>query len=207
MKQIIIARKDLNMSPGKLSAQVGHASMAYFMYKLKQSAHKRLAPNFECFRTVDGDHRQWYRHSDLDKWCKEAYDKGLSYFYCRKIPDKSTLLGYHLVLIDKSQVRYEYVSTTSFDTDTYENWINGIFTKVVCEAKNLNQLMKATTIAEDLGLIYGVDYFIIKDNCLTELKPEEIDEEGTGRTITCVGFRPLPDDVADKISHKFQLYK
>ncbi|MBQ9210423.1 MAG: hypothetical protein IJ153_01885 [Clostridia bacterium] len=28
MRQLIIARKDLNMSPGKLAAQVSHASMA-----------------------------------------------------------------------------------------------------------------------------------------------------------------------------------
>ena len=28
-KQVIIARKDLDMSPGKLAAQVSHASMAF----------------------------------------------------------------------------------------------------------------------------------------------------------------------------------
>lgn len=30
MRQLIIVRKDLNMSPGKLAAQVSHASMAFF---------------------------------------------------------------------------------------------------------------------------------------------------------------------------------
>ena len=29
MRQVIIARKDLNMSAGKLAAQVSHASMAF----------------------------------------------------------------------------------------------------------------------------------------------------------------------------------
>ena len=29
MRQLIIARKDLQMSPGKLAAQVSHASMAF----------------------------------------------------------------------------------------------------------------------------------------------------------------------------------
>ena len=36
MRQLIIVRKDLNMSNGKLFVQVGHASMAYFMSKIKQ---------------------------------------------------------------------------------------------------------------------------------------------------------------------------
>lgn len=38
-KQIIIARKDLNMSPGKLAAQVSHGSSAFLM-----SAIKGIAP-------------------------------------------------------------------------------------------------------------------------------------------------------------------
>ena len=33
-KQLIIARKDLNMSPGKLAAQVSHASIAFLIEKL-----------------------------------------------------------------------------------------------------------------------------------------------------------------------------
>ena len=33
-KQIIIARKDLNMSPGKLAAQVSHGSMAFLTKKI-----------------------------------------------------------------------------------------------------------------------------------------------------------------------------
>ena len=46
-----------------------------------------------------------------------------------------------------------------------------------------------------------------KDNCLTELEPEEVDENGVGRTLTFIGFRPLPDDVAHAISKKYQLFK
>ena len=37
--------------------------------------------------------------------------------------------------------------------------------------------MKAVTIAEDLGLQEGKDFFLIKDCCLTELEPEEIGED------------------------------
>lgn len=141
MRQVIIARKDLNMSPGKLAAQVAHASMAYFT-----------------------------------RW----------------LADKSDLDGH----ID-----------AWFPENILKEWIQGIFTKTICEAKNRNQLMKAVTIANELGLKEGVDYFLIKDNCLTELEPEEIDENGIGRTLTCIGFRPLDDETAWKISKKFQLYK
>ena len=204
MKQVIIARKDLNMSPGKLAAQVSHASMAYFTNKLRRNAYRRLAPNYECFRTADGNSRQWYRHPDLDKWCKEAYDLGKNYFYCEKVFNKN-LLGYELKLVDKNQVKYEYVTTVTFDTDVFEEWINSSFTKVICEAKNRNQLLKAVAIANELGLKENEDYFLIKDNCYTELEPEEF-ENSIGRTLTCIGFRPLPNEISQMISKKYQLF-
>lgn len=144
MKQLIIARKDLNMSAGKLAAQVSHASMAFLSYKIKNYDYKT-----ETYYEID-------------------------------------------LYLDK---------------DVYENWFNGSFTKVICEAKNRNQLMKVVKAAEELGLKEGVDFFLIKDNCYTELTPEEVDENGVGRTLTCIGFRPLPDDVAETLSRKYQLYR
>ena len=36
MRQLIIARKDLNMSPGKLAAQVAHASWAFLSNGIRQ---------------------------------------------------------------------------------------------------------------------------------------------------------------------------
>lgn len=145
MRQIIIARKDLNMNPGKLAAQVAHASLAFISNTIRN--------------------------------CVECSSLSQNYLISLKIPK-----------------------------DVYEQWFCGIFTKTVCEAKNCNQLMKAVTIAEELGLQEGTDFFLIKDACLTDLKPEEIDENGQGRTLTCIGFRPLDDETAWKISRKFQLY-
>ena len=95
----------------------------------------------------------------------------------------------------------------NIDMEIYNNYINGIFTKTICEAKNLNQLMKAKAIAEELGMVEGKDFSVIADCCLTELKPEYIDENGMGRTIVGIGFKPLPDEIAHKISKKYQLYK
>lgn len=164
MKQLIIARKDLGMSPGKLAAQVSHASMAFLTSKLRNP--KYVQPITRGMMATWNDVPQ-------DNW--------------------SEIVGYE----------YDYV----FDKDVYEQWICGAFTKVVCEAKNRNQLLKVCDVAAELGLAEGVDYFIIKDKCLTELTPEEFDEEGVGRTITCIGFKPLPDDIARQLSKKYQLLK
>lgn len=155
MRQLIIARKDLQMSPGKLAAQVAHASIAFITSQLRDRNNVT-----EVMLGPDED---------------------------------PMLLGYDAEIF--------------LDKETYNEWICGIFTKTICEAKNRNQLMKAVAIAEELGLQEGVDYFLIKDCCLTELTPEEVDENGVGRVLTCIGFKPLPDDVAHKISKKFQLYK
>lgn len=152
MRQLIIARKDLRMSPGKLAAQVSHASMAFLTQMIRQGGFQKRVP-------VD----------------------------------------------DEEAERYEILITMS--PAIYDDWICGIFTKTVCEARNRNQLMKAVSIAEELGLKENQDYFLIKDNCLTELEPEEIDENGVGRTLTCIGFRPLPDKVAHTISKKYQLFR
>ena len=152
MRQLIIARKDLQMSPGKLAAQVSHASMAFLSNMIRSG-------------TVN----------------------------------KTTSVGTDEV--DTYRIQIEMQS------DIYEDWLCDIFTKTICEAKNRNQLMKAVTMAEELGLKEGTDFFPIKDNCLTELEPEEVGEDGIGRTLTCIGFRPLPDEIAHQISRKYQLYR
>ena len=146
MRQLIIARKDLNMSPGKLAAQVSHASMAFLSQIVK------TGPIIE---------------------------------------ESDETITVEVVIRE----------------DIYDGWLKGIFTKTICEAKNRNQLMKAVSMAEDAGLVEGEDFFLIKDNCLTELEPEEIGEDGVGRTLTCMGFRPLPYEIAHDISRKYQLYK
>ena len=86
----------------------------------------------------------------------------------------------------------------------YDRTKSYTFTKTVCAAKNRNDLMKAVKISEDLGLVEGRDFFLIRDSCLTELEPEEFDDAGNGMTLTCIGFSPMDDDLAHKISRKYQ---
>lgn len=134
-KQIIIVRKDLNMSSGKLSAQVSHGSMAFLIWMIRNN--------------VDSD-------GHIDTW---------------------------------------------IDKNILHNWINKEFTKCVLQAKNKNQLLKAKTMAEELGMKEGEDFWLIRDNCRTELEPEE-----DGRTLTCIGFRPMDSEIIDKIGKKYHLY-
>lgn len=148
-KQIIIARKDLNMSPGKLAAQVSHASMAFLAMMIRKNAEKRLN------------------------------DEGTS--LC-------------------------YVSHVEMEQNLYEQWMEGAFTKCVLQAKNKNQLMKAVALAKVLGMKEGEDFFLIKDNCYTELEPEEIGSDGIGRTLTCIGFKPMEPAVIDRIGKKYHLW-
>lgn len=150
-KQLIIARKDLNMPPGKLAAQVAHASMAFLATMIRKGS-----------RRVE--------KQGMDPW------------------DWPRSVRYDVSLV--------------FGQNMFENWLNGSFTKVVCRAKNKNDLEKAIKLARDMGLQEGTDYFLIRDKCLTELKPEE-----NGTTLTCIGFKPMPKEDTEKISKHFQLYK
>lgn len=143
VKQIIIVRKDLDMSPGKLAAQVSHASMAFLSNLLRES--------------------QDYNYT-----------------------------GTSIILKD-----------VEIPLDIYDNWINDAFTKVIVGAKNKGRLEWAVRKAEELGMKEGEDFFLIRDNCLTELEPEDSD----GRTLTCIGFRPMRHSVIEPISKKFQLLK
>ena len=142
-RQIIIVRKDLGMSPGKLAAQAAHASMAFLTTDIVRNSHPDGKGGYACRMSIDGE--------------------------------------------------------------LFDNWISGIFTKIVLGAKNRNHIGKAISIAEELGMQEGTDFFVIRDACLTELSPEEYDENGNGWTVTCVGFKPMAKEDTLPISKKFQL--
>lgn len=141
MKQIIIVRKDLNLSHGKMAAQVSHASMAFLSHAIQSG------------------------------------------------------------IVTKTENTTSQV-TFSIENDILNDWLGNIFTKVILRAKNKNDLMRAVRIATDNGIVENKDFFIIRDNCLTELEPEE--EDGT--CITCIGFKPMHTSDCEVVSKKFQLY-
>ena len=145
-KQIIIARKDLDMSPGKLAAQVSHASIAFLTNAIKKN-----------FEEDINDEKNYYLFVEMDE-------------------------------------------------GVYDNWINESFTKVVLRANSKTNIDKAVNIAESLGMVKDVDYFLIHDSCRTELTPEFIDEDGIGRVTTCIGFKPMPEEIINIIGKKFQMY-
>ena len=95
----------------------------------------------------------------------------------------------------------EYESKFRIENDLYEQWINGEFTKCILQAKNKNQLLKAKTMAEELDMKEGKDFWLICDNCHTELEPEE-----NGRTLTVIGFKPMDSEIIDQIGRKYHLY-
>lgn len=149
VKQIIVVNKELNMSKGKMAAQVSHASMAFLTYPF-------LNPNCR------------YKHP---------------------------------VINQDTNMRDGYVLTIPIN-DEVDEWISNSFTKVILSAKNENQLYKIIEKAKENGLEENKDFFCIRDNCKTELTPDE-----TGTRFTCIGFVPMESEKIDKVTKKLQLLK
>ena len=225
MRQLIIVRKDLDMSIGKTAVQCCHASQAWLMDKIKQDAEVQadslyeMNISFEFVKNPDpyisylpyvycpdlNSSKPYkipmlYRRKDFAEWAIQAFEKGDDYFWTKCSADNP----YDRKLVSQDEITYHYDVEFTLDVDTMGKWINDIQTKTICGAKNKTQLLKAVTIAQELGLEKNEDFFLIYDRCLTELTPEEQDEDG-GKTLTCIGFRPLEDDVVHKISKKYQL--
>lgn len=90
-----------------------------------------------------------------------------------------------------------YHMDISLDTDLFHDWI----TKVVCRAKNKDDLLRAVEAAKELGMEEYKDYFLIYDACRTELEKES--PEGT---LTCIGFRPMEAEEIRNINYTIKGY-
>ena len=82
-------------------------------------------------------------------------------------------------------------------------WMTGPFTKILLAAKNLHTLEKAVRLSEEHGLAEGRDFFCIRDDCCTELLPDE----GRKDCFIAIGFRPMEEARVRPIMKKFELYR
>ena len=197
-KQIIIVSKDLNMSVGKICSQVSHASQAFVMEKIKENIERVEYAKYPADCDYEKGFDKW-----LTKYAKEAKEKGLSEFsLIDKYPDDGTIYGLEDRFIVSEPGKYTYNSTIELSPEVVEGWIMDEYAKVVLAAKNKSQLLKAKTRAIENGLVEGKDFFLIYDNCHTELEPEE-----GGKTLTCIGFAPMESEKIDLIGKHYQLYK
>ena len=195
-RRVFIIRKDLHLSSGKLAAMVAHCAEAYWTNLIRKNITKKCINDFPT-KTLFWD-RWFYERDDINQFCKEAYENGEDVFYLEPVdisnPNGELKLG---------KARYEYkCKLEDINPDIYEQYINGSFVKIICQARNKNHLLKSKEIAKELGLVEEADFGEINDKCLTELTPEN--EDGT--TLVGIWFKPLPDEVAHKISKKYHLY-
>lgn len=129
-----------------------------------------------------------------------------------------------------------YVCNLELPIDVVDEYVFGIFTKTICEAKNLNDLLKVKTYIDNINKIMLPEYslksntekierqlqnetFEVQDILKLPLV-EGVDygwindkcltdltpENPDGTTTIGIWFRPLPDGIAHKISKKYKLY-
>jgi len=191
MRRLFIIRKDLHLTAGKLAAMVSHCAEAYWLHLLMRSYIKDN--EFDVLPVeIPNDPNYWmlYRHPEVYKAAKAAHERGDKTFVYKSENSRPTI-----------------GITFELPKDIWKDYVNDIFTKTICEAKNLNHLMKVVDIAKELGLQENIDYGFIDDCCKTELTPEFTDENGNGRCRVGIWFRPLPDEISKQLSKKYQLYK
>ena len=150
VKQVIVVNKGLDMSKGKMAAQVSHASMAFMS------------------KPILNDKRGMFTHPVFDQ------DTG-----------------------SQSGVLYDLF----LDNDSFE-WMKNSFTKVILEVKSEEALNNVLEKAKREGFVEDRDFCCIRDNCRTELTPDE-----TGTRFTCIGFKPMQSEKIDKVTSKLQLFK
>ena len=204
-KQVIVVNKELEMSKGKMAAQVSHASRAFLTRMIQRNTTRITEHQYPVWEYVlidleTGEREkrpQRYKRGDLDKWAKEARDRGEDYFYAKPVNPENKYGTLELCEPD-----HYYKTNFIVDKGLYEEWMGGIFTKVILSAKNEAQMKKVVEKAIECGMVEDEDFFCIRDACLTELTPDE-----TGTRWTCIGFSPMESDKIDVVTKRLQLFK
>lgn len=71
---------------------------------------------YGCLAVDDKGKRQQYRHPDLDKFSKDAYEKGQLFFYA-KLADKNDIYGKQVLC----EPEYEYVLKRPLTKEEFDN--------------------------------------------------------------------------------------
>lgn len=195
-KQAIVVNKELGMSVGKICSQVSHGSMAFLTRMIQQNASKKIEHRYNAWKDADHTKPQLYKRGDLWKWAEEARNRGKDYFYARPVDPNKPYGEFELC-----EPNYHYECRMNIDKDLFEQWLGGIFTKVILEAKNEAHMQKIVEKAKEAGMVEGIDFECIRDACKTELTPD-----ATGTRWTCIGFAPMDAERIDPITKKLQLY-
>ena len=189
MRRLFIIRKDLHLKPGKLAAMIGHCAEAYWTNAMKAGTIKdnEFAPPSAVETPVsDGNGPVPFVSPEISETSGKPSEAGERNSGFMQKGSRPTVT-----------VQFE------IPKDIWAEYVNGIFTKTICEARNLNRLNQAAEAARGLGLSEGKDWGYIRDKCLTDLTPEN--EDGT--CTVGIWFRPLPDETAHEISRKYPLYR
>ena len=122
MRRLFIIRKDLHLKPGKLSAMIAHCAEAYWTNAMK--AGKIKDNEFDTLPAVEtyGDSRKrlaLYKDLTVFEMSKKAFEAGETSFQFKPMESRPTVT-----------VQFE------IPKDVWNDYVNGIFTKTICECRN-----------------------------------------------------------------------
>lgn len=190
--QIIIARKDLGMSDGDLAIQVSNASMAFLTSEMIQLG--ALTADFKLAYTwkPDGQPAKFSK-PEVNKLAKYARDNNQRSFYYT-IDENG-----HAVFSPRT---YHYEVTLKYDVGFWHEWMEGSLAKILLQVNSRDELEELIKNATNIGFVEGEDFFPIMDPSIAETTPKEGDES----TLTCVGFRPMDDELIGVIRYRYNIW-
>lgn len=198
MKQIILLNTGVSTSKQTLAQFIALAGRAWITNEIRENSVQSTARDYErlpVYKTIPawankGVERKKlidYRHKDLLDIAERTREQGRAYFYVKRI-DK---LGYgtQYTEVPKEEVKWQRDIKFSLDQDTFEQYTDRTLTPSVYKVQGHFQMKE-----------------IMSERVMRDMTYEEdwIDFWYDYERIA-VGFRPLPDEVADRITDGLEL--